>query len=205
MSSINLVGQEGMTLVEYLGGNAGTQTWHSPITHTRYVFGGKRKLGFVDNRDVQWITTTFWEGDKPLFRVGKTQPAELVVDPKEASEVNPTAPGGPVIGDAALNPPIAETAVVEVAAPGEVNPTAPDAPEPEVTGEVVSEPPAEVVVEAVPPFDPKAMNITDLKKQLGSQPYSLPELQALLTAENADSPRSGAVSAIEAAIAAAGG
>jgi hypothetical protein len=55
------------------------------------------------------------------------------------------------------------------------------------------------------PFDPKALNITDLKKQLGSQPYSVAQLNAVLAAENADSPRSGAVSAIEAAIAAAGG
>lgn len=180
----NLVGQKGMTLVEYRGSNAGSQTWHSPVTNTRYVFGGKRKVGFVDNRDVQWITTTFWEGDKQLFRVASEQPAaaELVVDPGEAGEINPPAPGGPVIGDADLNPPAAETAVVEV-----VKKTSED------VGEVAL------------PFDPKTLNITDLKKQLGSQPYSLAELQALLTAENADSPRSGAVSAIEAAIAAAGG
>lgn len=180
----NLVGQKGMTLVEYLGSNAGTQTWHSPITNTRYVFGGKRKMGFVDNRDIQWITTTFWEGDKPLFRVASEQPAasELKVDPNDAKEVNPPAPGGPVIGDADFNPPTAETAVVEVV---------------EKTNEGV--------VGVASPFDPKAMNLTDLKKQLGSKPYSLPELQALLEAENADSPRSGAVSAIEAAIAAAGG
>ncbi len=210
MNSINnLVGQDGMTLIEYRGSNAGTQVWHSPVTNTRYVFGGKRKVGFVDNRDIQWITTTFWEGDKPLFRVAPQQPAaaELVVDPSEAGEVNPPAPGGPVTGDADLNPPAAETPVVEVADPGEVNPD-------EVVSEThtaetavveAAEKTGEVVVEAAPPFDPKAMNITELKKQLGSHPYSLPELQALLQAENADSPRSGAVSAIEAAIAAAGG
>jgi glycosyltransferase involved in cell wall biosynthesis len=184
MNSINnLVGQKGMTLVEYHGSNAGTQTWHSPITNARYVFGGKRKVGFVDNRDLQWITTTFWEGNKPLFRIAPQQPsaAELVVDPGEAGAVNPPAPGGSVIGDADLNPPAAETAV-------------PDAP-------------VEVVETAVvaAPFDPKALNITDLKKQLGSQPYSVVQLSAVLAVENADSPRSGAVSAIEAAIAAAGG
>lgn len=191
MNSVNLVGQEGMTLVEYLGSNDGTQTWHSPVTNTRYVFGGKRKVGFVDNRDIQWITTTFWEGDKPLFRVGPQQPgaAELDVDTKEASVINPVAPVAPpeaavpdgsvVTGDKVPPP---ETAV-------------PDAPLKAVNDTAV----------VAAPFDPKAKNLTDLKKQLGSQPYSLAELQALLTAENADSPRSGAVSAIEAAIAAAGG
>lgn len=182
MNSVNLVGQEGMTLVEYLGGNAGTQIWHSPLTNVRYVFGGKRKLGFVDNRDIEWITTTFWEGDRAIFRVAPQQPeaAELDIDPGEASEINPVTP---------------DTAVTDA---------------PVVTGDDTVAPPgapAEVVETAVvaAPFDPKAFNITDLKAQLGSQPYSVAQLNAVLAAENADSPRTGAVSAIEAAIAAAGG
>lgn len=183
MSSVNLVGQEGMTLIEYLGSNAGTQTWHSPITNIRYVFGGKRKVGFVDNRDVQWITTTFWEGDKKLFRVATEQPeaAELDVDPDEVDEVNPPADPD---GDATDVDPDAKTVVLE--------------PENKGNG-------AELGTAVAAPFDPKALNITDLKKQLGSQPYSVAQLSAVLAAENVDSLRTGAVRAIEAAIAAAGG
>lgn len=185
MSSVNLVGQEGMTLVEYLGSNAGTNTWTSPITGAKYVFGGKRKIGFVDNRDVQWITTKFWEGDKPLFRVASEQPqaAELNVDPNEADEINPPAD------------PNAKTVVTEPIGESEEL-----KPETAVANEVGND----TAVMALP-FDPKAFNLTDLKKQLGSQPYSVAQLGAVLAAENADSPRTGAVSAIEAAIAAAGG
>lgn len=188
MSSMNLVGQEGMTLVEYLGGNAGTQIWHSPITNTRYVFGGKRKVGFVDNRDVQWITTTFWEGDKKLFRVASTQPeaAELDVDPDEVDEANPESDlGAKSVVVETGDSKVLETGVTDEPKPVHENMTDPDA--------------------VAAPFDPKALNITDLKKQLGSQPYSVAQLSAVLAAENVDSPRSGAVSAIEAAIAAAGG
>lgn len=195
----SLVGQEGMTLIQYNGNNDGTQIWHSPNTNARYEFGGKKRVGFVANQDVAWITTNFWDGDKKLFAVAKEQPgaAELTVEPNEAKVINETV-APPTLPDG--NDP----------ATGGDEETA-------VAGEQVAEPVVEdeqpVVVEEVvepestpqPPFDPKSLIVPDLKKQLGSHPYGLDELKALLKAENADTPRTGAVSAIQAAIAAAGG
>lgn len=47
----NLPGQEGMVILEYVGGNAGDETWVGPITKTIYVLGGVRQKGYVDKRD----------------------------------------------------------------------------------------------------------------------------------------------------------
>jgi hypothetical protein len=231
-----------MTLVEYLGNNAGTQIWHSPFTNARYEFGGKKKIGFVDNRDVEWITTKFWDGDKRLFRVAPEQPgvAEAIVNPAEAKSVNQIVGTGTKTETAGneddpgdeqpsaeteLTPPAeepdkgaliegeGETAVGETEQPATETITAPpaDAAAGEPGVEAIEEPVevedplAPEAVPQPPPFDPKSMSIPDLKKQLGDHPYSVAELQTLLAAENVDSPRSGAISALEAAKAAAGG
>ena len=193
---MNLVGQEGMTLISYLGNNLGTQIWHSPITNARYEFGGKKKLGFVDNRDVEWITTKFWDGDKRLFAVAQEQPkaAELEVDPNEAKVINQVVDDPPAPDVEEPVAPVVETAVGDEVPVGEDE-------QPGVI-ETATEP---VTIPPSPPFDPKALSIPDRKKQLGSQPYDVVDLEALLKAETADSPRTGAVSAIQAAIAAAGG
>lgn len=44
-------GQDGMILIEYVGGNAGTSTWYGPVTGTRYVAGGSLKKIYIDARD----------------------------------------------------------------------------------------------------------------------------------------------------------
>jgi glycosyltransferase involved in cell wall biosynthesis len=47
-----LVGAEGMSLVEYLGGNVGTQTFYGPITGSGYPFSSLKNHRYVDNRDL---------------------------------------------------------------------------------------------------------------------------------------------------------
>ena len=50
--SKDLPGQNGMAILEYTGGNAGDTNWVGPATGTTYIFGGVRKKGYVDKRDV---------------------------------------------------------------------------------------------------------------------------------------------------------
>lgn len=44
-------GQDGMILIEYVGGNAGSSSWYGPITRTRYVAGGSKRQIYIDPRD----------------------------------------------------------------------------------------------------------------------------------------------------------
>lgn len=47
-----VMGAEGMTLLEYKLPKAGSVVYTGAVTQATYVFGGKRKFGMVDNRDV---------------------------------------------------------------------------------------------------------------------------------------------------------
>ena len=47
-----VIGAEGMTLLEYKLSKAGSVVYTGAVTRATYVFGGKRKFGMVDNRDV---------------------------------------------------------------------------------------------------------------------------------------------------------
>ena len=44
-------GADGMILIEYIGGNAGNQSWYGAITKTRYVAGGAKRRIYVDAAD----------------------------------------------------------------------------------------------------------------------------------------------------------
>jgi glycosyltransferase involved in cell wall biosynthesis len=44
-------GAEGMVLIEYIGGNAGTMTFYGPVTNTRYRAGGVTKRLYIDSND----------------------------------------------------------------------------------------------------------------------------------------------------------
>jgi len=64
----DLPGRAGMTRLEYIGRNQGDTTWWGPETETRYVFGGNRRVGYVDSKDVAGMLAMKKE-DKPVFRV----------------------------------------------------------------------------------------------------------------------------------------
>jgi hypothetical protein len=57
-----------MVMLEYIGASAGTQTWFGPVTGTRYLFGGNRKVGYVDGADADEMLILA-KGRKPVFRV----------------------------------------------------------------------------------------------------------------------------------------
>lgn len=60
-------GQAGMVLLEYLPDRAGTQQFEGAVTHAQYVFGGARRQGYVDTRDVAHFLELI-EGHRPLFK-----------------------------------------------------------------------------------------------------------------------------------------
>lgn len=47
----NLPGKTGFEILEYIGASSADTTWWGPATKTRYVFGGSRRVGYVDARD----------------------------------------------------------------------------------------------------------------------------------------------------------
>lgn len=53
LSARAFAGESGMTLVQYIGKNAGTSTFWGPVTFVPYVFGGARPVGNVDDRDLR--------------------------------------------------------------------------------------------------------------------------------------------------------
>lgn len=77
---LSLVGSEGMTAVEYIGGNFGTTTFYGPVTGTAYRFdAGQNRKKMVDNRD---LSTKDLKGlldlrdhTRVMFVISQDQPA----------------------------------------------------------------------------------------------------------------------------------
>ena len=80
-----LVGADGMTLVEYTGGNYGNQRLYGAATGTMYTFSASKRQRFVDNRDL-----SIGDGREILERY---ENAKLVFRsiqlPKEVKEATP--------------------------------------------------------------------------------------------------------------------
>lgn len=92
-----LVGSDGMTAVEYVGGNFGTATYYGPITGTAYRFdAGANKKKMVDNRDLstsdQKGLLDLREHTKTLFVISQDQPVapSSVVTVLDEEEVIPS-------------------------------------------------------------------------------------------------------------------
>ena len=81
----DLPGKAGMTRLEYIGRNMGDSTWWGPETNTRYVFGGNRRVGYVDNRDVAGMLEMKKE-NRPVFRRFR-EPPKPKAAPVEVKEV----------------------------------------------------------------------------------------------------------------------
>lgn len=83
-----IVGAEGMTLLEYMGGNYGNQSYYGPATGTRYVFSASRRIRNVDKRDLRHqsnagLLDLIQSGGKPMFRVIVPKPAPPPPPPPE--------------------------------------------------------------------------------------------------------------------------
>ena len=85
-----------MTRMEYIGRNQGDTTWWGPETETRYVFGGNRRVGYVDKADVAGMLKMQKEG-KPVFRVFRPPPKPQAPPAPVAKEVV-AVPAGPLGG-----------------------------------------------------------------------------------------------------------
>jgi len=98
VGSEQLVGASGMILIEYQGGNFGSETYFGPVTGVAYRFSAKRRQGFVDKRDV-WTENKqgllqLHDRGKQVFIQKQVQepvpaPAEKVVEVEPASDIVP--------------------------------------------------------------------------------------------------------------------
>lgn len=59
---------EGMTLVEYTGGNVGKTPYYGPTTHTRYVVSTGAPIIYVDDRDLAAVLD-MTDGGRTMFRL----------------------------------------------------------------------------------------------------------------------------------------
>ena len=71
-------GEEGMDVMEYTGTNHGIQEWRGMSTNARYAFGGTKRRGYVDKRDVPSLIA------RGVFRVVPEEEAMPASVPLEA-------------------------------------------------------------------------------------------------------------------------
>lgn len=82
-----VMGAEGMTILEYQLTKAGPVVYRGAVTGQTYVFGGKHKLGNVDNRDVPGLLARI-EDRRHAF----AYPTMVVDTPPEPEAVREAAP-----------------------------------------------------------------------------------------------------------------
>lgn len=79
-SNSNLPGRNGFEILEYVGPSSADMTWWGPATKTRYVFGGNRRVGYVDAADAPGMLQMS-DGGKKVFAVyAKPQTVEQPVE-----------------------------------------------------------------------------------------------------------------------------
>lgn len=64
----SLPGQAGFEILEYIGAGTSDSSWFGPVTKTRYVFGGNRRVGYVDIKDAPGMVAMA-DGGRRVFRV----------------------------------------------------------------------------------------------------------------------------------------
>ena len=87
------VGVEGMVLVSFVPDIGAPKTFYGPVTHAAYRFGGRRKVGRVDKRDLRTGSARnpgfleMWEGKRQIFKEtvdpGKAPPKKVISPPEE--------------------------------------------------------------------------------------------------------------------------
>lgn len=172
MMAMSLPGaKDGMEILEYIGTSASDMTWYGPESKVRYVFGGNRKVGYVDKRDVTKMVALVDQG-KPTFRVYQKLHPEVSPEPVEG---------------------LVEGAVEEMLV--EIEEEAPELiTEAEHWTEFKSLEPVVTTGKSTAPFDPSGFSVNALRKQLDKLKES--ELEALLEAERFGLNRKGALNAI---------
>jgi glycosyltransferase involved in cell wall biosynthesis len=96
-----MAGTEGMALVEYLGGNYGSQQWGGPYlpSHRIYVFGNnaKDKIKLIDKRDLAWFLGRRENGRVIFRQVSLPAPVILPESVAETEQVTPQVQGNEVV------------------------------------------------------------------------------------------------------------
>lgn len=67
----SLPGKAGMVRLRYTGRNVGDTTWWGPETNTRYIFGGNRRVGYVDANDAAGMLEMRDKEDRRVFQLVK--------------------------------------------------------------------------------------------------------------------------------------
>jgi len=92
-TEVIIQGVNGMTLLEYVGGSQGTQSWYGVMTGIKYEFGLKKKLGNVDPADLETFRMNkpgfleIRENGKPVFKLAKVTPAKPSIAETTAFDV----------------------------------------------------------------------------------------------------------------------
>jgi GT2 family glycosyltransferase len=168
-----MVGQEGMEILEYTGGNLATQLWAGMVTGTDYEFGGSRKRAYVDARDAHGQGNK--KGMPELYGVFRIVPPDTITEEDAELEVAPNT---------------AET----------INPTVePDTEEDDgETAETGTATSQVTVVEDVP--DVTALSVSKLQALIATGDLTPTMLASMRKAEKAGANRKTAVAALEAAL-----
>lgn len=101
--SSNMVGQVGMTKIEYIG-NKMSSPWHGSVSHRDYVFGEDRPRGWVDNRDVEGLLAKRDKQGKNVFRLVNApkqvekQPEPVLVESNEVQKETVSVLKGESVG-----------------------------------------------------------------------------------------------------------
>lgn len=79
-----------MELIEYQGGNFGVEQYIGKVSRAGYAFGGSRRQGWIDARDLTWFLS-LKEAGKPLFRRVNEPEAEqpTTTEPETAEPETP--------------------------------------------------------------------------------------------------------------------
>lgn len=91
----SLPGKTGFEILEYIGPSSSDMSWFGPATRTRYVFGGNRRVGYVDARDAPGMLQ-MGDNGRPTFRV-YVKP--VVQEPAIEIKIDEKAPVLVVAGD----------------------------------------------------------------------------------------------------------
>lgn len=82
--SKDLVGQEGMVIVEYIGGNAGDETWHGQ--YGVYKLGGVNRQGYIDKRDKEILLGLRDNGKQVFKEVIPVEMPTVIVEEKSRQQ-----------------------------------------------------------------------------------------------------------------------
>jgi len=99
----NLPGRDGMTALQYVGGNHGIESWWGPVTGQRYRAGLSQPIIYVDARDAPGLMDMM-EGRRHVFKPHQAE-AKIEVPAAEAERVNPGAPPPEPVRVAQADPP----------------------------------------------------------------------------------------------------